>query len=270
MQTSAIETLDKPLLIEHSVGNEIVPQRPRDGYINATLLCKQVGKLFGHYNESTQTKAFLEELSADIGIPISALVQIVRGGNDKLNQGTWVHPQVAIHLGQWLSPQFAVQVSKWVLDWMTGTIPPSELQSIHDRMLLASPHAWTKTFPDELFDEIYRLHPEWGEYDRETHRTISEVGNIINDIVYERVGPGMRAALDNLNPPRPHKGKQFKNHQFMTPDDGKRLLKMHLHSLIFLMRTYDDGDWSGFMQGLDQTCPRYDKNLRLPIGSIRN
>ena len=107
-------------LIEHSVGGQIVPQRPRDGYIDATRLCKQAGKSFADYNRLTQTKAFLTELSADMGIPMSGLVQTIRGGNDRHNQGTWVHPQVAINLGQWLSPAFAVQVTKWVLDWMSG------------------------------------------------------------------------------------------------------------------------------------------------------
>ena len=110
------------LLIEHSVGGAIVPQRPRDGYIHATRLCKQAGKLFGNYHQMGRTQAFLEALSADIGIPISDLVQIMKGGNDKLLQGTWIHPQVAIDLGQWLSPAFAVQVTKWVLDWMQGKV----------------------------------------------------------------------------------------------------------------------------------------------------
>ena len=110
------------LLIEHSIDGEIIPQRPRDGYINATALCKKAGKLFADYNRATQTKAFLEELSLDMEIPISNLVQIIRGRGDTIEQGTWVHPQVAIHLGQWLSPRFAVQVSKWVFDWMSGNV----------------------------------------------------------------------------------------------------------------------------------------------------
>ena len=121
-------------LIEHSVEGEVVPQRPTDGYINATRLCQQAGKLFGHYHSNAQTKAFLEELSADIGIPISGLVQSIRGGNDRLSQGTWVHPQVAINLGQWLSPSFAVQVSKWVFDWMQGKSSP--FMPVHVRRFL--------------------------------------------------------------------------------------------------------------------------------------
>ena len=112
------------LLIEHSVGGEIVPQRPQDGYINATRLCAQAGKFFGNYRQSAQTQAFLDALSLDIGIPISNLVQVIRGRGDRIEQGTWVHPQVAVNLGQWLSPEFAVQVTKWVLDWMSGKAHP--------------------------------------------------------------------------------------------------------------------------------------------------
>jgi len=53
-----------------------------------------------------------------MGNPISELVRIIKGFG--VQQGTWVHPQVAIHLGQWASPKFAVQVSKWVFEWMQG------------------------------------------------------------------------------------------------------------------------------------------------------
>ena len=112
------------LLIEHSVDGEVVPQRPTDGYINATRLCQQAGKLFADYYRLAQTKAFLEELSLDMGIPISNLVQVIRGRGDTIVQGTWVHPQVAINLGQWLSPVFAVRVNRWVFDWMQGKSNP--------------------------------------------------------------------------------------------------------------------------------------------------
>lgn len=104
-------------LIPHQVNDQVIDQRASDGYINATALCKAAGKLWGHYWESNNTKEFMAELERDIGIPISVLVQSTRGG---LLQGTWVHPQVSIHLAQWLSAKFAVQVSKWVYDWMSG------------------------------------------------------------------------------------------------------------------------------------------------------
>ena len=78
-------------------------QRPDDGYINATELCQRAGNLFAGYKRLTQTQAFIEELPADMGIPISGNggpVQIRPGGNNQKSQGTWVHPHVAINLGQ--------------------------------------------------------------------------------------------------------------------------------------------------------------------------
>ena len=48
----------QPMLIEHSIGGEIVPQRPIDGYINATRLCGQTGKQFGDYRRLSRPKNF--------------------------------------------------------------------------------------------------------------------------------------------------------------------------------------------------------------------
>ena len=114
-------------LIPHPIQGGIIYQRPKDGYINATAMCQAAEKQFGHYRENKVTKAFLDELSSAIGIPITELVQSVIGG-DPLYQGTWVHPQVAIHLAQWCSAAFAVQGSKWVLDWMNGSAPTSRIE----------------------------------------------------------------------------------------------------------------------------------------------
>ncbi|CAA7619930.1 conserved hypothetical protein [Magnetospirillum sp. LM-5] len=106
-------------LIPHKYQGELIAQRPTDGYINATAMCKAGGKLLGHYLENGSTQKFLGVLTADIGIPISDLIQKAKGG-DPGKQGTWVHPQVAIDLAQWISPEFRVQVSKWIFEWMSG------------------------------------------------------------------------------------------------------------------------------------------------------
>lgn len=113
-------------LIPHKVAESVIDQRAADGYINATAMCKAAGKQFNEYTSKTSTLAFLDELSAETGIPVSGLVQVVKGGTPGL-QGSWVHPQVAIHLAQWVSAKFAVQVSKWVFDWMSGKGQPTKL-----------------------------------------------------------------------------------------------------------------------------------------------
>lgn len=108
-------------LIHREIENTLIEQRKLDGYINATAMCQAVGKRLGHYLENATTAAFLAELSTDVGIPTSLLVQVVKGGSGP--QGTWVHPDVAIHLAQWLSPKFAVAVSRWVREWLSGRQP---------------------------------------------------------------------------------------------------------------------------------------------------
>lgn len=115
------EQLELALIHREAEAVEI-NQRLIDGYINATELCQASGKKLSHYMENTSTKAFLTELSSDTGIPISELVQTIRGGIPQF-QGTWVHPQVAINLAQWASPRFAVIVSKWIFEWMNGSVP---------------------------------------------------------------------------------------------------------------------------------------------------
>ena len=98
----------QPSLIGHQLGDELISQRPKDGYINATALCKVAGKSFYDYRRLSTSKEFIQELSTETGITVSALYQTLEGGNQPKSQGIWVHPDVAIHLAQWLSPKFAV------------------------------------------------------------------------------------------------------------------------------------------------------------------
>lgn len=107
------------LFVPRAYLGHTIEQRAKDGYINATVMCRAAAKNWADYARLNATQAFLSELAADMGIPISELAQSVRGG-DPYRQGTWVHPQVAIHLAQWLSAKFAVMVSKWVYEWMSG------------------------------------------------------------------------------------------------------------------------------------------------------
>ena len=92
-----------------------------DGYINATALCKSAGKLLGHYFANKVTKAFLDELSSVIGIPITTLVQVKQGGTPQ-EQGTWIHPDVAINLAQWISPKYAVLVAQTMRQFHEGKL----------------------------------------------------------------------------------------------------------------------------------------------------
>ena len=76
----------------HQLGKELIAQRPKNGYINVTALCKAEKKLFADYSRLTTTKDFLMELSTDMGIPISVLIQTLKEGNQpKSNIPGFIH-----------------------------------------------------------------------------------------------------------------------------------------------------------------------------------
>jgi len=99
-----------------------IPMR-EDGYINLTLLCKAGGKRFNHWYDKKETKALIQALECDAGIPASQLIEVKRGNSSKFTQGSWGHPDLAIQLAQWLSPSFAIQVSRWTRELLlTGSV----------------------------------------------------------------------------------------------------------------------------------------------------
>ena len=114
------------LLLED--GTEFTIPLREDGYIFATGLCKAVGKKVNHWLNLKETKELTKELKkelekSDAGITASDLIEIYKGGNNKYNQGTWVHPDLGLQLAQWCSPNFSLQVSKWLRELIfTGNV----------------------------------------------------------------------------------------------------------------------------------------------------
>ncbi len=97
------------------IGDVPVRARPADKYVNATDLCKAGGKEWAHYERNRESQDYRAELAAKLRIRSSDLVQKRRGGGG----GTWVHPEIAIHLCMWISPEFAVQVTGWIRTLLT-------------------------------------------------------------------------------------------------------------------------------------------------------
>ena len=79
----------------------IIPMR-KDGYINATNLCKAGGKKFNNWNKLKNTKELITALESETGFSVSQLIE-----------GCWIHPVLAIQMAQWISPKFFIQVSRW-------------------------------------------------------------------------------------------------------------------------------------------------------------
>jgi hypothetical protein len=114
----AINGARKPLVL-NGITIEVDPQTLM---VNATQMCRAVGKLFGNYRRLDSTEEFLQELSSVIHICITGLIHTIQGGRPEL-QGTWVDWRVALHLAQWLSPAVQVQVTGWLGELMlTGRV----------------------------------------------------------------------------------------------------------------------------------------------------
>ena len=121
------------IYVERELAGQVVRQRAADGYFDATAMCKAAGKMFAHWTETDNTKAILTAFSTDIGITITELIQSVRGGS---NQGSWIHPKVAISLAMWLSPPFHVKVCNWVYEG-TVTRPGGPMSRAEARTLIS-------------------------------------------------------------------------------------------------------------------------------------
>ena len=80
MNTSIIKFDYNGTIIHFSKGDNVM--------VNATEMAKPFGKLVGDWLRLKTTTEFAEALSADMHIPISALIQVVKGGNNE--QGTWM------------------------------------------------------------------------------------------------------------------------------------------------------------------------------------
>jgi len=110
-----------------------IPQKP-DGYINATKMCQCFPKKkFADFWRNQSTQEFVTALSLDMGIPTSKLVVTVQGRGDAVEQGTWVHPDLAIKLAGWINPHFEIQVIRWARAVMEGRSPINTHTDIQHR-----------------------------------------------------------------------------------------------------------------------------------------
>jgi hypothetical protein len=179
-------------IISHNHNATLINQRYKDGYINLTAMAQAESKLIADYLRLDTTKAFLEELSKTMGIPIVSLVEVKTGRNG----GTWGHPQVAIHCGQWCSATFAVLVTRWVMTWMTTGQNP--LQSDLDRMV------YRDALKDEarlrMTDQIKEYLEQIQRYDdkRFSGQYFAQVHNRINVVVTSETARQMRDRLSEL------------------------------------------------------------------------
>lgn len=133
------------------------------------------------------------------------------------------------------------------------------LQALLDKYLRQEHAAWAKRFPDEFFKEMFRLR-EWA-YPSVGGTRPGVVGKYINNLVYERLAPGLLRELEAKNPKTATGYRKAKHHQWLSDDVGHPALAAHLHSVIAFMRA--SSNWQQLIDLMDRAFPK--KGDTLPL-----
>lgn len=135
------------------------------------------------------------------------------------------------------------------------------LEEILNRFLSAKQAEWAKRFPDEFYDEIFRLR-KW-EWERTGSRRPVQVAKDTINLVYMRMLPTLLRELESKNPKDERGRRKAKHHQFFSLDIGSPALNEHVRAVITVMKLFDT--WDEFKQKIDRALPVVTRLDDLPL-----
>jgi hypothetical protein len=124
------------------------------------------------------------------------------------------------------------------------------LARILEKFIAKELRPWTRTFPIEFYEGIFRLNG-W-KFDPATMQGPRVLGRYTDDIVYRRLAPGVRAELRKKNPVIDGRRKH-KHHQWLTGEIGHPKLLAHLEGVKILMA--ESETWDQFITKLNRYYP---------------
>lgn len=139
--------------------------------------------------------------------------------------------------------------------------PRDALRALIDQYIAKELAAWTKRFPDDFYIQLFRL-KKWNWNEMAKNKP-SVVGHYTNEIVYERLAPGVLDELRRLNPADDHGVRAAKHHQWLSDKVGHPALAQHLHAVVALMRAAPN--WSRFREDVQRAFPKKGDNLLLEL-----
>ncbi len=113
-----------------------------------------------------------------------------------------------------------------------------ELNRILEKYIVEELRPWIKTFPDEFFKQVYRIHG-W-EYNSATSQRTPLVGKLINEWIYKQLPPVVLPKLQELNPITENGRRKHRHHQLLTADTGIEHLDKQIDTVTMLMRVSEN------------------------------
>ena len=124
------------------------------------------------------------------------------------------------------------------------------LAEILEKFISKELQGWTRTFPVEFYEHIFRLH-NWPFNPRSIKRPMV-IGHYTNNVIYKRLAPGVLDELREKNPIVDGRRKH-KLFQWLTGDVGHPKLRSHIDGVMALMRVSDS--WPDFMRLVKKAYP---------------
>ena len=121
---------------------------------------------------------------------------------------------------------------------------------------------WVKTFPDEFYEELFRLRGL--NYPRDKVKRPQYFGHLTNDIIYKRLAPSILEELKNTIPKYPNGKPKNHLHRKLSSDFGHPKLREHMASTITAMKL--SSDYDDFLSKMDMLHPKY--NETIPIDFV--
>lgn len=136
------------------------------------------------------------------------------------------------------------------------------LQQILDKYLRKEFAAWAKRFPDDFYQEMFRLRG-WQWNGMKVGSRPGVVGRYTNDLVYERLAPGILDELRKKNPKDEKGNREAKHHQLLTDDIGIPALQQHLFATTSFMKAASN--WDQFYRNMQRAFPKLNTTMLLPL-----
>lgn len=112
---------------------------------------------------------------------------------------------------------------------------------------------WVRTFPRSFFEQLCRLH---GKNLPANMKLPQYYGHYINDLVWDRLAPGVRDELRRRNPTINGRRKH-KHHSLLTQAVGLPRLLHHLGLLEGYASMFGEGEWDAFHHLVDEKMTNY-------------